>query len=199
MIRADTGPGDVSPTHVKQAAVTSAMTVEEFFVAHADRLEAWALYSGATSDADAEDAVSLAMIDMLKPGRWETISDPVRYANRAVLSHVIKRKNQQRRMIPLAAEHESSADDPELLEWEIDQWLQQMLESLPPKQREVVECHLLGGETYQEMQARTGRRAAALRRSMADALISLRAIGMPQAEDAQIPAAVSAKRTEETR
>lgn len=196
MIRADTGPGEVSPTHVDQHVAAPAMSVEEFFLAHADRLVDLARWLGATSEADAEDAVSLAMIGMLKVG-WDTIRDPVRYANRAVTSNVIKRRKEQRRTVPLDDELEPYADDPAFLEWEASQWIEQMLAQLPPKQREVVECHLLGGETYEQMQARTGRRAAALRRNQSDALINLRALGLPDA-DVKPPTTVATKR-EETR
>ncbi|MEV4415431.1 RNA polymerase sigma factor [Catellatospora sp. NPDC049609] len=197
MIRADTGPGEVSPTHIDQHAAPPAMSVEEFFLAHADRLENLARWFGATSDADAEDAVSLTMIDMLKPGRWETIRNPVWYANRAVITHTIRRRREQQRTSPLTDELEPYADDPALLEWEASQWIEQMLKQLPPKQREVVECHLLGGETYKDMQARTGRREAALRRSQSDALTTLRAIGLSDGEI--MPAVTVATKREEMR
>lgn len=177
MIRADTGPGEVPRPRVgDHDAPVASMSVDDFFLAHANRLTWLAFYYGAASRADAEDAVSHVVEGMIR--RWDQIRDPVRYANRAVASQIFKRFRLQRRHVPLddLGANVEGGVDPALAEYEIDQWVQMLLGQLPPKQREVVECHLLAGETYEEMQERTGRTYDALRRSMSDALRSLREI-----------------------
>lgn len=102
-----------------------------------------AMYMGATNE-EAEDATEAAMIDMLD--RWETIRKPTAYARTAVMREVIKQRAHSQRFVPLSdedGEHLGGGDrDPgqeeQLTVWEDSQWVRDLLNSLPPRQQEVM-------------------------------------------------------------
>jgi RNA polymerase sigma-70 factor (ECF subfamily) len=98
------------------------------------------MYLGATMQ-EAEDAVQTTMSELLR--RWEAIGNRFGYARRAVISNYLKEKTRGLKRI---RDHQIELGDvtPEvddgraMTAWEDEQWVLQILESLPPAQREVM-------------------------------------------------------------
>jgi RNA polymerase sigma factor (sigma-70 family) len=101
------------------------------------------MYAGATWH-EAEDAVQDAMQELHQ--RWPEIEHPHAYARRAVRSSFLKIRDGERRR---RGKEQVSAGDYEnengnengnqdLTIWEDQQWVKQLLASLPPSQREVM-------------------------------------------------------------
>ena len=77
--------------------------------------------------------------------RWDVIENPRAYARRAAISNLIK--NKQRGLLRIRARlieqgHVPAAQelDSDLSAWEEQEWVTQLLKSLPPAQREVLAC-----------------------------------------------------------
>lgn len=99
------------------------------------------MYAGATRH-EAEDAVQDAMQELHR--RWPEIEHPHAYARRAVRSSFLKIRDGERlrrRKEQAAAwdcENGTENGDQDLTIWEDQQWVRQLLDSLPPSQREVM-------------------------------------------------------------
>lgn len=99
------------------------------------------MYAGATRH-EAEDAVQDAMQELHR--RWPEIEHPHAYARRAVRSSFLKIRDGERlrrRKEQAAAgdcENGTENGDQDLTIWEDQQWVRQLLDSLPPRQREVM-------------------------------------------------------------
>jgi RNA polymerase sigma factor (sigma-70 family) len=124
---------------------------------------------------EAEDAVSAALEEVLR--RWDRIDDPRAYARRATISTLIKNKQrgQQRirdRMIQRGAYLTAHDLDPGLTVWEEQEWVMQLLESLPPAQREVLAC-LVDTFPRKEIAWLLGKTDAAVRQNLCAARKSL--------------------------
>jgi RNA polymerase sigma factor (sigma-70 family) len=124
---------------------------------------------------EAEDAVSAALEEVLR--RWDRIDDPRAYARRATISILIKNKQrgQQRvrdRMIQRGAYLTEHDLDPGLTVWEEQEWVMQLLESLPPAQREVLAC-LVDMFPRKEIAELLGKTDAAVRQNLCAARTSL--------------------------
>lgn len=112
---------------------------EEFYL----RLLALAMYMGATKE-EAEDAIESVMIDMLD--RWETIRAPRAYARKAVAREVIRQRTLARRFVSLpekdgeypGGRDRDRAQEEQLTVWEDNQQVKELLNSLPPRQKEVM-------------------------------------------------------------
>ena len=151
----------------RQETALRAAAFEEFFrIAYTPLLQNIIFACG--NRPEAEDAVSAAMTEVLQ--RWDSIENPRAYARRAALSNLIKNKQRglqrirerliQRGDVPL--EHDL---DPGLLIWEQQEWVTQLLNSLPPAQREVLAC-MVDMFTPQEIAQLLGKTEAAVRQNL---------------------------------
>lgn len=116
---------------------------DKFFRMHYTQLLALAMYMGATRE-EADDAIESAMIYMLN--KWDKIRKPYAYARKAVVHELIKQRTRSRRFAPLpdegddqlgARDHDLGQDE-RLTVWEDRQWVMGLLNSLPPRQQEVM-------------------------------------------------------------
>jgi RNA polymerase sigma factor (sigma-70 family) len=115
----------------------------QFFRENYIRLLTWAMYMQATRK-EAEDAIESAMIYMLD--LWDEILDPYADARTAAKNELIKQRIRLRRFDPLSdkgGEHSGRRDhdlaqEEQLTVWEDDQWVRELLNSLPPRQQEVM-------------------------------------------------------------
>ena len=111
---------------------------EDFFRGAYRKLIALVMYLGATKE-EAEDAVAASMAEVLR--RWEEIGDPLAYARTATRSNFIKEKTRPARLISRLIERGEVScgyQDAGLTVWEDGQWVKQLLDSLPPAQREAI-------------------------------------------------------------
>jgi RNA polymerase sigma factor (sigma-70 family) len=118
---------------------------------------------------EAEDAVSAALAEVFQ--RWDTIEHPRAYARRAAISNLIKIKNKQRgqqrieeRMIERGDYPPEHDLDPETA-WAQQEWVLQLLKSLPPAQQEVLAC-LFDMFTQREIAQLLGKTDAAIRQNL---------------------------------
>lgn len=124
---------------------------------------------------EAEDAVSAALEEVLR--RWDGIENPRAYARRATISNLIKnrQRGQQRiraRMIQ-RGDYQLERDlDPGLTVWEEQEWVMQLLESLPSAQREVLAC-MVDMFPRKEIAQLLGKTDAAVRQNLCAARKSL--------------------------
>ena len=152
----------------------AAAAFEELFRSAYQPLLRDAIFAGGNLH-EAEDAVSAAMAEVFQ--RWSAIDNPRAYARRAVISILLKnrQRGQQRlraRLIELGefpAEHDL---DPGLAVWEQQEWVLQLLESLPPAQREVPAC-IVDTLTRREIAQLLGKTEAAVRQNLHAARKSL--------------------------
>ena len=113
---------------------------EEFFREHYRDLIAITMYVGANEE-QAKEAVAAALeVVVLK---WADLRDPFRYATKAAINHFRKEKTRglDRSRIRLAekgAGTPEGRDDPRMNLWADEEWVAQMLASLPPKQAEAM-------------------------------------------------------------
>jgi RNA polymerase sigma factor (sigma-70 family) len=147
---------------------------EDFFRSAYQPLLRDAMFAGGNPH-EAEDAVSAALAEVYQ--RWDAIDSPRAYARRAVISILIKNKQrgQQRLRERLIERGEFPAEhdlDPGLKVWEQQEWVMQLLESLPPAQREVLAC-MVDTFTRQEIAQLLGKTEAAVRQSLYAARKSL--------------------------
>lgn len=150
----------------------------EFFEESYTRLLRFAMYMHATKE-EAEDAIESAMIDMLD--RWEEIRDPYAYARKAVARELIKQRTRARRFAPLAEEGDEHpgrrnhdlAQEERLTVWEDSQWVRELLNSLPPRQQEVMAL-IIDEFRPAEIAALLGKDAAAVRQNLLAARRRLR-------------------------
>jgi RNA polymerase sigma factor (sigma-70 family) len=133
-----------------------------------------AIFAGGNPQ-EAEDAVSAALAEVFQ--RWDAIGNPWAYARRATISILIKNKQrgQQRLRDRLVQRGEVPPEhdlDPGLAVWEQQEWVMQLLESLPPAQREVLAC-VMDMFTRQEIAQLLGKTEAAVRQNLHAARKSL--------------------------
>ena len=125
--------------------------------------------------AEAEDAVSAALEEVLR--RWDRIDNPRAYARKATISILIKNKErgQQRlrdRIIQRGQYPTEQDTDHGLTVWEEQEWVMQLLESLPPAQREVLAC-MVDLFPRKEIAQLLGKTDAAVRQNLCAARKSL--------------------------
>jgi RNA polymerase sigma factor (sigma-70 family) len=148
--------------------------VGEFFRQHYRGLIRTTMYVGATKE-EAQDAVAEAFACAIP--RWKTIREPMRYLSRAAIHAFLKEKERglhrvrKRMLVKGAGTAQEGA--PETALWEDAQWVEQLLASLPPKQREVMAL-VVGGCTPTEIGELLGRTAEAVRQNLREARKRLR-------------------------
>jgi RNA polymerase sigma factor (sigma-70 family) len=133
-----------------------------------------AIFAGG-SPHEAEDAVSAALEEVLR--RWDRIDNPRAYARKATISILVKNKERgQQRIrdrIIQRGEFPIGPDlDPGLTVWEEQEWVMQLLESLPPAQREVLAC-MVDMFPRKEIAQLLGKTDAAVRQNLCAARKSL--------------------------
>jgi RNA polymerase sigma factor (sigma-70 family) len=124
---------------------------------------------------EAEDAVSAALEEVLR--RWDRIENPRAYARQATISNLIKNKQrgQQRireRLIQRGDFQLERELDPGLTIWEEQEWVLQLLASLPAAQREVLAC-MVDMFGRKEIAQLLGKTDAAVRQNLCAARKSL--------------------------
>ena len=142
----------------------------QFFREHYTRLLAFAMYMRATRE-EAEDAIESVIIYMLD--RWEEIREPYHYARRAVANELIKERTRSRRTVPLSDEGDEHlgrrdhdfAQEEQLTVWEDTQWVRDLLNSLPPRQQEVMAL-IVDEFKPAEIAVLLGKDAAAVRQNL---------------------------------
>lgn len=135
-----------------------------------------AMAAGATLE-EAYEAVDQTMEEVLL--RWSHITYPRAYARQAVVSNFVKRRRRDRERLlrTIKGGHltQESVEDHELNVWEDDQWVAQLLQRLPPTQREVMRCVLAGLDTG-EIAELLGKTPHAIRKNLQLARERLRAL-----------------------
>lgn len=132
---------------------------------------------GATME-DAHDTIGDVIVDMLKKNTWGRLTtNPKAWVRKAVLhTYYNQQKRQQRKREiegHLPAASESYADD-RLNVWEDRQWVQQMLSTLPPTQRTIMELTIAESEA-REIAGLLGKTPGTIRQNLAHARKRLRA------------------------
>jgi RNA polymerase sigma factor (sigma-70 family) len=116
---------------------------------------------------EARDAVGETIVEMWR--RRAEISNFGAYASKAVLTNFKKQRMRDRNGLERAVKGGHLTLDiqecVELTVWEDKQWVDQLVCSLPPAQREVVEV-VLGGLEIDEISELFGRRPATIRRNL---------------------------------
>jgi RNA polymerase sigma-70 factor (ECF subfamily) len=146
-----------------------------FFKEHQRSLIQTAMYAGATRQ-EARLAAQDAMTDVLK--RWSDIDNPLAYARKAVLSCFVKSKKHgldrvRVKLVQQGAGTPAAQPDQNLTAWEDKQWVCQLLNSLPPKQRDVMALVVDGFEPS-EIAALLGRSPEAVRQNLREARTRLK-------------------------
>jgi RNA polymerase sigma-70 factor (ECF subfamily) len=163
---------------------TSRCESDEFFREHYRPLLRAAMYAGASLQ-EAEDAVMTVMEDVLL--RWDAIDQPAAYARRAVMHAFLKarergldrirRRQVERRDVP------RDGEDPALTVWTDQQWIAQLLGTLPPAQRDVIDG-VLADLTTAEISVLLGKTPAAVRQNLHAARQRLKAaLGREDADE----------------
>jgi RNA polymerase sigma-70 factor (ECF subfamily) len=158
--------------------------LEEFFRKNYRNLLTITMYAGATQE-EAKDAANGAMEDLV--ANWDRpedpIRDPLKWARKAAISHFLQEKTRgmdrdRHRMVQKGAGTPDGGHDEEVLLWENRRWVEQILEALPPKQREAMTL-ITEGFKPAEIAALLGRTPGAVRQNLLEARRRLRA-EMPQ-------------------
>lgn len=183
----DKGLASAPPTP-RVARRAAAEGFEEFFRPGYRQLITTAMYAGATRQ-EADEAAAAAMQEVLR--RWGELDDPLAYARRAVVSNFLKERTRnldrvRRRQVERAAGIAEGRTDPNLTVWEDREWVLQMLRSLPPGQRAVL-AFIVDGFTPTEISNLLGRSPEAIRQSLHDARLRLKAALQREAADQQQP------------
>lgn len=129
-----------------------------------------AMYVGAAGD-DAEDAADEAMTEVFR--RWAEIRNPLAYARRAVVTHFLKGRERglsrvRSRLRERGEGRQEGREDPGLIVWEDEQWVSQLLRSLPSTQQEVMAL-VVDEFSPTEIAALVGRNPSAIRQNLAAA------------------------------
>jgi RNA polymerase sigma factor (sigma-70 family) len=117
---------------------------------------------------EAEDALSAAMLSTWE--NWDRIENPHAYARKAALNHLIKARQRgqwriRARMIARGAITFGAVPVPGTVIWEQQQWVTELLASLPPAQRQVLAC-AIDAITPQETALLLGKTPGAVRQCL---------------------------------
>jgi RNA polymerase sigma factor (sigma-70 family) len=174
VVHRDDGIGQGLATPPVRSLVVDGEEFDAFFLAAYPSLLRCAMAVGATQ-VQAEEAASQAMLDILR--RWSDVVEPMAYARRAVISHFIRAKVNDRRRLDriVAAGHVAPAvsEDTDLNVWEEEQWVAQLLATLPAVQRAVM-THLYNGLEHSEIAELLGKTPEAVRKNLQLARAHLR-------------------------
>ena len=140
----------------------------DFYRKNYPKLVAAVMAVGAPFD-DARDAVNEVVEEILVKGQWTTLSYPFSWIRTAAMRTYYDKCKRDRRGFTLAARggHLVAEEycDARLNIWEDTQWVQQMLDTLPPAQREVMN-HILSEFTPAEIAEMLGKTSATVRQNV---------------------------------
>ncbi|MEU7615359.1 sigma-70 family RNA polymerase sigma factor [Micromonospora rifamycinica] len=170
----DKGRAQATPTPGVKRRAEVLQEFSEFYRAEYRTLLQAAMYAGANKH-QADEATATAMREVMR--RWDRLDRPLAYARRAVISNFLKEKTRsldriRRRQVEKQAGTVESREDPGMTVWEDREWVMQMLNSLPPGQRDVM-AFIVDGFTPTEIAALLGRSPAAIRQSLHHARLRL--------------------------
>jgi RNA polymerase sigma factor (sigma-70 family) len=183
--------GELAPAAAQAAATPAAAArplappgFTEFFRASFRELVKTAMYAGATRE-EAEDAVAKTLESMLRS--WSRIDPTLAYARKAVVNNFIQSKTRgparvARRLVERGhVPHQEGAEDRRLAELEARAWLADVLSTLPPAQRKVMQC-IADGIDRAAVADQLGMSKEAVRRNLCDARKRLAAELHPDGE-----------------
>lgn len=182
-MEADNSVAQVTTVPPQESRMRPPVEFTDFFRGHHVFLIETAMYAGATRP-EARLAAQDAMTDVLR--RWNDIGNPVAYARRAVLSCFLKARRDgldrvRIEQVRYGAGTPQGRLDQDLTAWEDRQWVRQLLDSLPPKQREVM-AFVVDGFEPSEIALLLGRSPEAVRQNLWEARSRLkRALEQDQA------------------
>jgi RNA polymerase sigma factor (sigma-70 family) len=138
-------------------------------------LLAYALFLAGGDKDEAEDALSDALENVLK--HWDELKNPLAYARRATFSNLLKNKERnlkriRDRQIQRGDFRREAEDDHGITVWEQEEWVMQLLRSLPPAQRDVLAC-IIDDFTPIEIARLLGKTDAAVRQNLRAARLKL--------------------------
>lgn len=146
MVESEKAEGQIMPVPLVGSRPALLRGFEAFYRKYYKSLLRYVMYGGATLH-EAEDAVMETMSEILR--RWEEIAYPPAYARKAVIHNFIKSKtrNEDRNLSCVDGESsevglDSAVFDPALNKWEDRQWVDHLLESLTPAQRDVMKLFI---------------------------------------------------------
>jgi len=174
-VEADNAVAQATAAPPKESRMRPPAGFSAFFREHHRYLIQTAMYAGATRQ-EARLAAQDAMTDVLK--RWSDIGNPVAYARQAVLSCFLKARRDgldriRIKQVRHGAGTPAARLDQNLTAWEDKQWVCQLLDSLPPKQREVMALVVDGFEPS-DIAALLGRSPEAVRQNLREARTRLK-------------------------
>lgn len=123
------------------------------------------MYAGA-SEEQGREAVQQTMLEVFQ--NWERIDKHWPWTRTAVVNTFIKAKQRdiQRVHLTACAGHATPAgDDPAMTVWEDTQWVENLLDTLPPAQREVM-VYIVGGWRPAEVALLLGKAPATVRKNL---------------------------------
>jgi RNA polymerase sigma factor (sigma-70 family) len=132
-----------APAEHASKPVPSATGFAEFYCTEYRNFIRMLMAMGATLE-DAQDTISEVMKEILEKGLWPGLVSPKAWTRRAILHRFYDQQERVRRRHHLEVRGVHTApkgiDDEELHIWEDWQWVRQMLDTLPPAQRAVMEA-----------------------------------------------------------
>lgn len=147
---------------------------ERFFEDNYEVLVAAGTWWGHSRE-DAEDAVDEALVELRL--RWHHIRNRAGYARRMVINHVTRvqrgDKAMIKRIVTRTAFTVERCDDHGLTSYEVEQWVLQLFDLLPPTQRAVME-RLYDGLSYQEIAVQLGKTTETVRKHLQLARVRLK-------------------------
>ncbi|MEU8364962.1 sigma-70 family RNA polymerase sigma factor [Nonomuraea sp. NPDC048882] len=170
--------------------------VEQFYRQRSRLLMKATMMHGATVQ-EAEDVVSMTMLDLWR--RWHTILNPHAYAAKALRSNLIKLREKDRaeagRLLRTQAPAREADWDTRMTLWEDRTWVEQLLDRLPPAQREVM-AYYLEGLNCPEIAEYLDKKPATIRKNLQFARERLKEI-IEQEHRIQTPVAQAAPQIRE--
>lgn len=139
----------------------------DFFRAGYRKLMVTVMSVGATPE-EADEAAAAAMEEVLL--RWDQIDAPLAYGKRAALNSFLKEKERglhrvRQRLAQGCEARRDGVADAGLSVWEDEQWVMQILSSLPPAQRDVLAL-VVDGFTPAEIAVLLGKTAVTVRQNL---------------------------------
>ena len=162
----------MKPTNGGRAAAVPARRIttdqlEDFYTAEYPKLVKTLRVIGATTE-EAHDAAQRALEDICKRLRdgQDAVDNPAAYVCRAAIRFFIKERQRDRERMPreIKGGHLTLPVclDDELTAWEDEQWVDHVLESLTPAQRDVIRL-VMDGASTREIAEKLGKTHATVR------------------------------------
>ena len=176
------------------------VSFETFWIARY-RYHCAVLMTIGASLAEAEDTISHLAEDMLRKNKWDTLYNPKAWVPKALLHIYRDQQKRQGRGRELEIKNHltpGSCPDDGLNVWEDRQWVAQMLRSLSPAQRAVVEL-IIDGLRPREIAYLLGKTPETIRQHLAQARKKLEANLGPDYRIGPAASPAPVRRKEDTR